>query len=75
MCPVTVIVSLCVLFALSQVCSFGSHLTLTDCKIVLMKNIYINLPLPFVMCILCDAPITPILESGCQLWEFQAGNN
>ena len=24
---------------------------------------------------LFDALITPILEYGCQLWDFQAGNN
>ena len=40
---------------------------------VLMKKL--DFPPPFLMCKLFDALITPILEYGSQLWDFQSGNN
>ena len=43
---------------------------------VLMKTItFLDFPPPFLMCKLFDTLITPILEYGCQIWNFQAGNN
>ena len=43
---------------------------------VLMKKItFLDFPPPFLMCKLFDTLITPIIEYGCQIWNFQAGNN
>ena len=42
---------------------------------LLKKITYLDFPPPFLMCRLFDALVTPVLEYGCQIWDFQARNN
>ena len=42
---------------------------------LMQKVVYLDYPLPFLLLKLFDALITPVLEYGCQIWDYTTSNN